>query len=585
MKRFLTLRSLRAVLLAFFLPAWLSAQSITAGFQPDMMSVGNVGNYVITLQNINTQSLPNIQLPPVPGLKVIGLQPSVSQSTQIFNGYRTNTIELTWQVIAQQAGSLTMPGQKLQIGGQTYNVPQSTLTVAPESQRDKERFRCLWDLPEKPFYVGEAIPAFLKVYVRGDIRASRPTRSWELDDGLLAKTVEEPDIIREEVNGTIYNVAVWSVVLTPIRPDSFNLEALAEIVYEDPENPRYTTDFFRRRLVQDRKVLVTPPYELIVKEVPKGGRLEGYNGAVGSFEISATTDIETLKAGEPLTLNIVIDGTGNFDRIAAPVIPDTPGWRVYPPKVTFEAGDALNYTGKKTFSYLLIPADESIVATPAIPFASFDPYQETFEDLSIEPKSIAVEPAPTEGVSMGFPLAGNQEPSSRPLNTWRPFKAELGALTSGVRPVVRSPLFIAVQAGMALLVVGILGWRWQRNRFLNDEGYARRISASKAVRQSLKVASEKAAKNETEAFFVAAQRTVQEAVSKHLPRSQRSGSLTLNEISHVLKKANAPDSVIEEIAKLLQDAEAMRYAGSSQQTNASLKDCLARLEKIIRAIP
>tara|TARA_B110000037_G_scaffold220312_1_gene287815 strand:- start:117573 stop:119336 length:1764 start_codon:yes stop_codon:yes gene_type:complete len=575
------------VLLAVMSPLSAVAQGVTAVLEPEVIKVGSAGSYSLVLLDLNVQSLPNLQPPSVSGLKVVSLQPSVSQRTSIVNGRRSSQIELSWQIIPLRTGNLTIPGQTLQIAGNAYTIPARTLRVLPESEAERTRFRFNWDLPKKEFYVGEAIRVFLKAYVRDDLRAARPTPSWDLGDGIIAKTAEGPNIINEEVNGVSYTVAAWPIVLSPIRPDTFTLEASTNISFQDPANPRYSNDFLRRQLAQDNKVLITPPTIITAHEVPSQGRLPGYNGAIGNFNVSAETDLKTVNAGEPLTLDIILRGTGNFERIAAPEIPEIEGWRTYPPKVTFEPADSLDYSGKKTFSYLLIPADESIVETPTVAFASFNPYSKAYKDLSIAPITVEVGPAPEGAVSFGFtmPNGSNGRASSRPLNTWRPFKAELGSLSEGVRPVVQSTALIVLQLLLFVFFVLYAVWNWRRQKFRQDEGFARRVSSSKAVRQSLKLATGEATEGNAEAFYIAAQRTVQEAMSRHLSRSQSTGSLTLMEIDAILNREGASPELKDDVASLFQDAEAMRYAGTSQGQSSSLKDALAKLEKTIRALP
>lgn len=576
-----------AILLVVLSPLGTNAQSVSAVLKPEALKVGSVGLYGLVLRDLNIQSLPNLQPPSTSGIKIVNPQPSVSQRTSIVNGRRSGQIELTWQIIPLRTGNITIPGQQIVVEGRSYQIPPRTLKVLPESEAERSRFRFIWDLPAKDFYVGEAIPVFLKAYVRDDLRAARPNLSWDLGDGIIVRAAEEPNIINEEFNGVNYTVAVWPLILSPIRPDTFTLESTTNITFQDPANPRYNNDFLRRQIAQDNKVLVTPPANLVARETPSEGRLPGFNGAIGNFEASAETDLEVVNAGEPLTLNIILQGTGNFERIAAPEIPETDGWRVYPPKVSFAPSDSLGYSGKKTFSYLLIPADESIVETPTVPFASFNPYSRAYQNLSITPITIDVQPAPEGTISIGYttPTSGNGSTLARPLNTWRPFKAELGNLSEGVRPVVQSTGFIALQLLLFVTFATWAGWNWRRQKFRQDERFARRVSSSKAVRRSLKLAAEEATNGNAEAFYIAAQRTVQEAMSRHLSRSQSSNSLTLLEISTILDRESARQELKDDVESLFQDAEAMRYAGTTQDQDRSLQDALEKLEKTIRALP
>lgn len=562
------------------------AQSVTAHFEPEIISVGEVGTYVVAFENMKLSAMPGLNPPQTKGLRVLGVNPSTRQNTSIINGRVSSQVQLLWTVSAAEEGTFTVPEQSVMIGSQRFTVPAATLRVVPSNERDEGLFRFVWDVSDKTYYVGEAIPAFLKLYVRADLRSEPSNLNIPDADGIVTSPEQNPEVVREQIEGVTYNVVYWSRILTPIRPGTYPLEASIEMVYEDPASARRTRDFFFNRPSTIRKLLLAPTHELTVREVPTEGRPEGFNGAVGNFESSAQLGAKTVSAGEPVTLRLTLQGSGSFDRIAPPEIPDSPSWRVYPPKVSFEPSDALGFKGKKTFEYLLIPADESVEATPPIAFAAFDPYAETFTDLSIEAQPITVTPAVDGGSAVSFaqnPAPTESSPLARPANTWRAFRADLGTLQDGVQPVVRRPVFWIVQGVLALVALlwGFL--RWRRQRLADDEFYARRVSASKTVRKWLKEAETAASAGQADVFFAAAQRTVQEAVGRSFPRSRKAESLTLAEIEIELEKQNLPPERRAEVASLFHAGDALRYAGLAADA-ATLREHHRKLEDIVRSL-
>ena len=46
----------------------------------------------------------------------------------------------------------------------------------------------------------------------------------------------------------------------------------------------------------------------------------GFSGGVGKFSISAQVDHATVKAGTPVTLRVVVGGTGNLRLIKQPIV-------------------------------------------------------------------------------------------------------------------------------------------------------------------------------------------------------------------------------------------------------------------------
>ncbi len=570
----------------------LRAQEVTARFQPEVLSVGELGTYAVILEGFETRGTPRVPPPAIAGLQVVGTQPNVStqQSFVMDAGGTRRSISttLSWRIAATREGTFTVPARELVIDGETYTLPSATLRVRPDDEVANELFRFEFDLPDKPFFVGETVPAFLKVYIRSDLRASQPEPNVEVSEGLLLEAAEEPDIRREQVDGVTYHAVIWSLLLTPIRADSFTVRAQAQFEFIDPQNPRYEESFFRRRQVPERKLLFGPEEVLTARPVPREGRLPGFNGAIGQFTSEVSLDTSTVRAGEPVTLTLALSGSGNFDRVAAPEIPETPGWRLYPPRVNFTPTDELGFTGTKSFEYLLIPADETISTTPEIPWTAFNPYSETFLDLSAAPQPVAVAPAPARGEAIDFTERAAASPAPSPreaTRNWRPFRAELGEVwRGGVQPTVSQPLFWLAQGGLALGFAFWGGLRWRRHRLSRDESYARRVSTSKTVRRWLKTAEEAAARDDAEAFFAAAQRTVQEAAGRHFPGRRQAASLTLAEILTQLERLQVAAASRDDVSQLFGDADALRYAGLAG-TSGSISEHRDRLERIVRAIP
>lgn len=566
-----------------FIAGTLGAQSISARFNPEIIAVGEVGTYEVSLDNFDLNSLPSVNPPNVRGLQVLDQNPSTSRSTSIMNGRVSSQFSLTWQVAAAKEGTYTVPAQSIVVNRKSYTIPAKTIRVIPVNQKEIGLFRLNWDLSQKTCYVGEAIPVLLKLYVRADLRGNPQNLSIRLDDGLVSSPDHDPEVVREQIDGVTYNVVYWSRLLTPIRPDTYSLFASIEMLYEDPSGSRRSTDFFFRQVATLRKLIVAPEETLAVQEVPKIGRLEGFNGAVGNFESSVKLKKDTVQAGEPVTLTLTLSGSGNFDRVAAPEIAENPQWRVYPPKVSFSPSDSIGFQGTKTFEYLLIPTDESVVATPSIKWAAFDPYRGAFSDLSIASLPVTVTPAPEATATLNFAtgIPGILQPARS--ESWRPFHADLGRLVPGVRPILRQPIFWLVQGIAGLFAAAIWFWRWRQERLVSDESYARRVSSSKTVRHWLKEAETKATEGNAEAFFAAAQRTVQEAVGRHFTGSHKAESLTLSEIEAQLVKLGTEEKHRTEVTNLFQAGDALRYAGLSQEANA-LNEHQKRLEDLIRAI-
>src|SRR5690606_10025383 len=112
---------------------------------------------------------------------------------------------------------------------------------------------------------------------------------------------------------------------------------------------------------------------------------------VGNFEVQSRLSTRDLEVGDPLTLVLEVRGEGNFERIQAPNIPETDGWRIYPPRMQMTEQDA-PHRGVKTFEYILTPSAESVEKTPAVAFSWFDPREAKWKERTLGSEPVNVRP-------------------------------------------------------------------------------------------------------------------------------------------------------------------------------------------------
>ena len=184
---------------------------------------------------------------------------------------------------------------------------------------------------------------------------------------------------------------------------------------------------------------------------------------MGNFQLAAEGSPKQVKIGDPVTVKLKITGRGNFDRVTAPVLNDSTGWRTYPPASTFQADDPVNFTGTKTFEMAVIPEAKK-TAMPEFHFSYFDAIAEKYVTLKSEPSPLVVEgdtlpvpkPVPTESESTPPEL---KKPAAEP----RPDDI-LGLRYDPDAPRSFAPLyerreFWFVQGGIALVLFGLMAFK------------------------------------------------------------------------------------------------------------------------------
>ena len=115
--------------------------------------------------------------------------------------------------------------------------------------------------------------------------------------------------------------------------------------------------------------------------VPTAGRPDDYRGAVGRYKIITQATPTSVCAGDPITLNIGIIGTGPMELVQAPPLSTlsslTADFKVEDqPLAGFVQDDT------KVFPTTIRPRREGITVIPPIPFSFFDPETESFETVN-----------------------------------------------------------------------------------------------------------------------------------------------------------------------------------------------------------
>ncbi|MGI9516760.1 MAG: BatD family protein, partial [Pirellulaceae bacterium] len=132
--------------------------------------------------------------------------------------------------------------------------------------------------------------------------------------------------------------------------------------------------------------------ETRVLPVPTAGRPVDYQGAVGQYRIVTEAPQTSVNAGDPITLNIGIVGTGPMELVQAPPLAQFPEL-VAEFKVANEPLAGFVEDNTKVFSTTIRPRNEGVAEIPAIPFSFFDPATEQFRTVMSKPISISVDKA------------------------------------------------------------------------------------------------------------------------------------------------------------------------------------------------
>jgi hypothetical protein len=484
------MRSLRSIaLLVALLEMPFSIQALTAEVSVDAKlshRVSEVGSPMqleieVTGGEVD-DGAPNVK---VDGLDINFVGPSRLRRIERINGRLKGSMNMTYlyQVTAEREGDFTIPPMSLNVNGKTYTTVPIALKVKKGSAVGRDQSSIAFaeiDIEKKSAYVGEVIPVEVRFYLKAGIPAEISSAITIPEDGFTVQKAPQPQEQTEMRNGVEYKVFTYRTVMTPTKAGKLGVGPVEiPFIAQMPRSgqPRrgsfggqvFDLDNFFGGLgaFEERRRFnaKAPAVEIDVKPLPAEGRPKSFSGAVGVFSFQGEGSPTRLKVGDPVTMRLKVSGTGNFDRMTAPVMENDKGWQAYDASEKFEPVDQMKTTGSKTFELPIVP-DGPHRETPTFVFAYFDPKTEKYVSLRSQPQALTIEgmaaarePAKPEIESR--PAEEAPKPESKPATDLLGLRYEVGTIRT-FSPMYARREFWMLQAIPALGVLTLLAARMLR---------------------------------------------------------------------------------------------------------------------------
>ncbi|MCI5165109.1 MAG: protein BatD [Candidatus Electrothrix sp. GM3_4] len=443
---------------------------------------------------VNGTRLAELEMPTAEGLHFVYQGPS-SQVSWV-NGKISSSISYIFLVQAEKSGKLTIAPVKVTAEGKVYTTQPVTCNVLPVEKNTASsgaNVDFMRIVPEtEHIYSGQVVPFTLKAYFRSGRRVtlkSAPRLSGE--DFLLQSLDEEPQQQQERLNGTVYTSLTWQGTLSAVKEGAVPLivEMDAEVLVRSRSRLRgnpFLSDILGNYARRDITI-TSQEKEMSVLDLPIEDRPEDFSGAIGSFRLAVAASPLDGKVGDPLTVKMQLDGSGNFALVQSPILTENKGWKVYPASETVkELGGG---KGEKTFEQALIPIEEGLVVVPPVRFSYFDPKVEEYVTLTSDPIFLSLQAADEQTVSRlgtsaasvpqtmqqgGTENASPKDPATQAAPHLTPLKPELGQLAPTIHPLYQKLWFqLFMTAGLLCLFVALVRFLQQR-RLARDPSILRR---------------------------------------------------------------------------------------------------------------
>lgn len=603
------------------LPAFAEVTA-RAMMEPSQIPLGRAAQ--MTVEVIGTNAA-RINLPQVENLEIA----SVGQQTslQIINGAMSQQSLYFFKIVPAVEGQFTIPSFQIEAGGQKISTQPLTLrvtsgqapppspvplptqapaTAAPDPSVTSQPSRSVTPKPvnvnnepvllrlyspKNEMYVGQVVPVTVKLYVRADRQAELAQSPMHfLSDAFTVTLPKKLEQGQEAIDGVPYNVAVWNIAIVPVKTGDYpvgveqTLRVAERVKARRPagfDDSFFDSVFSQYRMVD--KTVQSTSQNWKVLPVPNEGKPDNFSGAVGEYSLSVKAQPDRVKVGEPINVEMTVEGRGNFDRINAPTLVTTDGFKTYSPSSKIEMYDEQGLNGRKIFTEAVVPL--KVGALPSISFSFFNPELKQYVTRTVEAPRVAITDAPAPAVA-NAPVSTSpalaaatkaDEESKQPEPALVPIKVFLSPFVANFQPVFFQPVFVAAQGlPFVALVAGFLIAR-RRQRLENDPDFARAHETNRAVRAQLEAMNTAVTRNDAVAFFTAARRAVQHRLAEQW--RIKADDISFDIISE--RSAELADS----LKSLFLVADEIAYSGEAR-TDVTLADwqkaivsLLSRLEK------
>ncbi len=601
------------------------AQNLEARISTREAYVGMPVILQLTIENASNYNEPVI--PEIDGCDVrMDGAPSQSSQIMIINGRRTETrsIVLQYSITPRRPGTFEIPALNVNLDGKNRTT-QAIKFVATKSEIGDLMFVEIICGKSKVF-VGQPLDLTLKIWLKpfrdlekkitlseGNMwqMISEQTAWGSFADRLreLAENNQRPggkEVLRDDGTGTERSYYLYEINATvyPKRPGKIDADDVQIVVnyptalgkspdpfdrfFDDspfggnsPLSRMMDNDFFSSRF--GNRLSITSVRPIVgnatvdtteVIPVPTDGRPFDYRGAVGRYKIMTQATPNSVSAGDPITLNIGIAGTGPMELVQAPPLAEltslTRDFKVADQSLAgFVQGDA------KVFSTTIRPRVEGITHIPPIPFSFFDPDTEKFETVMSEPIAISVTKA--ESLSLDS-IVGKSRSAEATDN-------EASAVANGPKPNFTNS--DSADLLISQIAPGDSNWWWpfvfvppivwiatlvSRNR----NAIAIRLPSFRSPAQQCLLLIDRATENEA----------IASAMTRYISRRTRQPCNDCSRAVGALRSSGLYQ-VAAEVESMFQSIERQGFAGESSSLNdyqRTARDLVAQIETAIGSI-
>lgn len=560
---------------------------------------------------INTQDVDEFRAGSIPGgLELIaGPYTSQQSSYRMVNGHTSSSssITFTYTLYAAKDGSFTIPPAHARINGRMVASRAAKVVVngrarnsggAPKMHgEDESREPSMASADSKitandlfikvtanKRRVHEQEPILLTYKVYSLVDLTQLEGKMPDLTGFHSQEVPLPQqksFHLERVNGKTYRAVTWSqYVMYPQMTGNLQIPSITfkGIVVQQNRSVDPFEAFLNggSGYVEVHRNIVAPGLTVQVDPLPT--KPTGFSGGVGKFNISAQLTKKEVKAGDPVTLRVVVGGNGNLKLIKQPEVNFPNDFDKYDAKVTDKTKlTSTGVGGNMIYDFLFVPRNQGTYTIPAVSFTYYDTDLNTYKTIRTQSFKLIVDKGDGNSTSADYDVQKAND--IHDIMSGKCEQRQVGNFFFGSTSWWIS-LLLPLIAFVVLLVIF-------RKRALDhaDAVKMRGKKANKIARKRLKKASKLMFQSKSEAFYDEVLRALWGYVGYKLniPVEQ----LNRDNITEKLQGHQVDDATIGKFISTLDTCEFERYApgdasGNMEKTFNSAMTAIEEIEEVMK---
>jgi len=512
--------------------------------------------------------------------------PNQSSSVTSINGRMTSSMTLSYDLVAPKEGvyiigpaTIVVKGKQIRsnalrlvVGkgtpGQQNNSAPATVTNQPDERSlDISKRLFIRAVPSKTsVYQGEEIIVSYKLYTNIDILDNQVDKLPDFN-GFWSQEIKLNENVQwtiETYKGIRYQTAVLKqIILFPEHAGDLKLDPLgmtflvrAPSASNDPFDQIFGSYDDVKRKIKSADITIH------VKPLPDKGKPANFNGAVGTFALSASLDKKELKANETATYSLNISGSGNLKLMSAPVIETPEFFEKFDPKLEDQITvNANGVSGSRAYNYLLIPRKEGKFNLKPYHFTYFNPSSGRYVTLVSGPFPIQVNKA-APGSDPGQYATTNQQDIKSLGKDIVYIKIDPPSFSTKGSFHGSIAYYLLLSIG-PLLFIGSVTYKKWNDKNNSDVVQVNKNKANKLAAKHLKSAMEQLKTGNKNAFFEEIYKGIYGYLSNKL--NIPAASLNQETIVNKLRDASLSEAIIVNLVNILEDCEMARYAPSASK--------------------